>query len=189
MNALKFLKNFIENNSEQSAINVVKNAITNAPKGATRYSYSAQKYYKQSKLIWIWTGLGWRKISNDMAGFQDSIILVELENLAESLEIINELEGLEQSKSALKELNELGWNSFEHRWIDNWTCTKERLEQAITDYEDVYVNDVKHQIQYGIPVMSNSKAGCVYFPYTSMTMGIDLADGPDWSASIKGDNS
>ncbi|EPG5847198.1 hypothetical protein LJN79_000273 [Acinetobacter baumannii] len=49
--------------------------------------------------------------------------------------------------------------------------------------------NVKHQIQYGIPVLSNSKAGCVYFPYTSMTIGIDLAEGPDWSASIQGDNS
>jgi hypothetical protein len=50
---------------------------------------------------------------------------------------------------------------------------------------------VKHKIQYGIPVLSNSKAGCIYFPYTSVTIGIDLASGPDWTppVSINGEDN
>lgn len=62
----------------------------------------------------------------------------ELKRLVESIDIIKDLEGLKPSISALKDLNELGWNSFEHRWIDDWSCTKARLEQAISDYESIY---------------------------------------------------
>lgn len=66
-------------------------------------------------------------------------------------------------------------------------------ELRLATEEEIEANEriikIKHEIQYGIPVMSNTKAGCIYFPYTSITIGIDLAEGPDWSASIQGDNS
>ena len=170
-----------------------KDVINHAPEKAQRYSPQYEAYYKQGKATWMWLEgyEGWIRNEVFQEPYDQAIDLSEIKELVKSLEIINDLEGLKQSKSALRELNELGWNSFEHRWIDNWTCTKERLEQAISDYEDVYVNDVIHQIQYGIPVLSNSKAGCVYFPYTSITIGIDLAKCPDWTppVSINGDDN
>ncbi|HFX6518995.1 TPA: hypothetical protein ACIFEI_002686 [Acinetobacter nosocomialis] len=80
------------------------------------------------------SAIGYAFEDDDLRNGQTYIGVNMLNQLIKSLEIINDLEGLEQSKSALKDLNELGWDSFEHRWIDNWCCTKERLVLAINDY-------------------------------------------------------
>jgi len=43
---------------------------------------------------------------------------------------------------------------------------------------------VKHEIQFGIPVMSDRKAGNMVDLGANVTIGIDLANGPDWSAPV-----
>ncbi|MCG9492712.1 hypothetical protein MCL36_09235 [Acinetobacter pittii] len=50
---------------------------------------------------------------------------------------------------------------------------------------------VKYETQFGIPVTSDRKAGSMVDLGTSITIGIDLAEGPDWSApvSINGDDN
>ncbi|HAV3769810.1 TPA: hypothetical protein RP383_003872, partial [Acinetobacter baumannii] len=62
----------------------------------------------------------------------------ELKQFVESLEIINDLDGIKGAKDTLYTLVQLGWDEFEHRYIDNWFCTKIRLEQAIADCESIY---------------------------------------------------
>lgn len=64
--------------------------------------------------------------------------LSDIKRLVESLEIIEELDGFKGAKDTLFNLVQLGWDEFEHRYIDNWKCTKERLVQAIRDYESIY---------------------------------------------------
>lgn len=64
--------------------------------------------------------------------------LAELKRLTESMGIISDLEGIKGAKGTLAELVKLDWDEFEHRWIDNWMCTRARLEQAISDHEAIY---------------------------------------------------
>ncbi|MDC5443930.1 hypothetical protein NRA37_06840 [Acinetobacter baumannii] len=66
------------------------------------------------------------------------INLRDLKRLVESLDIIDALEGIKGAKGTLYNLIQLEWDEFEHRYIDNWTCTKERLEHAIRDHESIY---------------------------------------------------
>ncbi|HCA5258087.1 TPA: hypothetical protein MW256_000195 [Acinetobacter baumannii] len=61
-----------------------------------------------------------------------------LQDLVESVDIIKDLDGIKGAKGTLYNLVQLGWDEFEHRYIDNWMCTKPRLEQAIADYESIY---------------------------------------------------
>ncbi|MDC5195537.1 hypothetical protein OHW50_00250 [Acinetobacter baumannii] len=62
----------------------------------------------------------------------------DLKRLVESLEIINDLGGIKGAKGTLYNLVQLDWDEFEHRWIDNWMCTRPRLESAIKDHESIY---------------------------------------------------
>ncbi|HHP0285031.1 hypothetical protein [Acinetobacter baumannii] len=64
--------------------------------------------------------------------------LDDLKRLLESLEIISDLDGIDAAKGTLAELIKLNWDEFEHRWIDNWMCTRPRLESAIKDHESIY---------------------------------------------------
>ncbi|MDC5214632.1 hypothetical protein OHW69_08165 [Acinetobacter baumannii] len=68
----------------------------------------------------------------------DSVDLSGLKRLVDSLDIIDALEGIKGAKGTLYNLIQLEWDEFEHRYIDNWTCTKERLEHAIRDHESIY---------------------------------------------------
>lgn len=43
---------------------------------------------------------------------------------------------------------------------------------------------VKNETQFGIPVMSDSKAGSILDLCTNVTIGIDLASGPDWTLPV-----
>ncbi|HGF9505377.1 TPA: hypothetical protein ACJEU7_002599 [Acinetobacter baumannii] len=73
----------------------------------------------------------------------DDLIIADLNRLVESLEIIKDLNGIKGAKDTLYNLVQFGWDKFEHRYIDNWTCTKTRLEQAIFDYQLIYRAELK----------------------------------------------
>ncbi|MDS7927619.1 hypothetical protein [Acinetobacter sp. V115_6] len=62
----------------------------------------------------------------------------DLKCLVESLDILSDLDGIDAAKGTLAELIKLDWDEFEHRWIDNWMCTRPRLERAIKDHESIY---------------------------------------------------
>ncbi|WP_151981636.1 hypothetical protein [Acinetobacter guerrae] len=64
-----------------------------------------------------------------------TVNLEELKQVVESVEIVKELDGIKGAKATLYNLVQLDWAEFEHRYIDNWTCTKDRLQKAIADYE------------------------------------------------------
>ncbi|MFA3634511.1 hypothetical protein KWD68_03910 [Acinetobacter baumannii] len=68
----------------------------------------------------------------------DFVSLSILKRLVESLDIISDLDGIDAAKGTLAELIKLDWDEFEHRWIDNWMCTRQRLESAIKDHESIY---------------------------------------------------
>lgn len=72
--------------------------------------------------------------------FGISVDVFELKQLVESLEIISVLDGVKGAKDTLYNLVQFGWSESEHRWIGNWSCTKERLEQAIADAESINAN-------------------------------------------------
>ncbi|RYL19989.1 hypothetical protein [Acinetobacter baumannii] len=75
----------------------------------------------------------------DTFGLSCNLIgLRSLGRLVVSLDIIDALEGIKGAKGTLYNLIQLEWDEFEHRYIDNWTCTKERLEHAIRDHELIY---------------------------------------------------
>ncbi|EJB8459108.1 hypothetical protein MW354_000302 [Acinetobacter baumannii] len=170
-----------------------KDVINHAPDKAQRYSPQYEAYYKQGKATWMWLEgyKGWTKNEVFKEPYDQAIDLLELERLVESIEIVTKLGGISEAKEDLLicNLSDCGETVYLKESGEVFRCSTERLKQAISDYEDVYTNDFELQIQYGIPVMSNTKAGCVYFPSTCMTIGIDLAIGSDWSATIQGDNS
>ncbi|WP_151818875.1 hypothetical protein [Acinetobacter nosocomialis] len=70
--------------------------------------------------------------------FSRDVLLSDLKRLVESLDIISDLDGIDAAKGTLAELIKLDWDEFEHRWIDNWMCTRQRLESAIKDHESIY---------------------------------------------------
>ncbi len=74
-----------------------------------------------------------------MAFLKNRFLPIEdLKRLVESLDIISDLDGIDAAKGTLDELIKLDWDEFEHRWIDNWMCTRPRLERAIKDHESIY---------------------------------------------------
>lgn len=77
--------------------------------------------------------------SIEMAFLKNRFLPIEdLKRLVESLDIISDLDGIDAAKGTLDELIKLDWDEFEHRWIDNWMCTRPRLERAIKDHESIY---------------------------------------------------
>ncbi|MDC5478921.1 hypothetical protein OHW97_01905 [Acinetobacter baumannii] len=63
---------------------------------------------------------------------------LSLKRLVESLDIIKDLGGIKDAKGTLYNLVQLDWDEFEHRYIDNWMCTRPRLERAIKDHGSIY---------------------------------------------------
>ncbi|ENU46300.1 hypothetical protein I6L25_12965 [Acinetobacter nosocomialis] len=192
MKAYKFIQNF----SFEKTKEIVENAPDQALKVVYRNEYLCI-YYKKSKNGNVMSyneylkKFTYQRTSNRVWDAPEMSDLLELKQFVESIVIITKLGGISEAKEDLLicNLSDCGETVYLKESGEIFRCSTERLKQAISDYEDVYINDVKHQIQYGLPVLSNSKAGCVFFPYTSMTIGIDLAEGPDWSTSIPGDNS
>lgn len=76
--------------------------------------------------------------SDVVSDCESCVSIAGLERLVESLDIISDLDGIDAAKGTLAELIKLDWDEFEHRWIDNWMCTRPRLEQAIRDHESIY---------------------------------------------------
>ncbi|MRA47258.1 hypothetical protein [Acinetobacter pittii] len=175
-------------------LEIAKEIIEKAPLHASKVVYRNENssiYFKKSKngnVMSFNEYLGkftYHRTSNCAWYAPEMIDLIELKNSIESVEIIELFESLATAKKVYQD--GIGFHSV---LIGGYEIPIERLKTAISDYEDIYINNVELQIQYGIPVMSNTKAGCVYFPYTSITIGIDLASGPDWTppVSINGDS-
>ncbi|MFA3251678.1 hypothetical protein [Acinetobacter baumannii] len=182
---------FIKNHTLEIAKEIIKKAPLNASKVVYR-NENCSIYFKKSKngnVMSFNEYLGkftYQRTANCAWYAPEMIDLIELNNSIESIEMIELFESLATAKKVFQD--GIGFHSV---LIGGYEIPIERLKTAIYDYKDIYINDVKHQIQYGVPVLSNSKAGCVFFPYTSMTIGIDLAEGPDWTSpvSINGDDN
>ena len=116
MNAIKYIKD----HGVEKAREVVKGAPARANWYQVKGKYSNDLYSCNHEL------------------YGEAIMLSDLKRLVESIDIIKDLDGIDGAKKTLAELIKLEWNEFEHRWIDDWSCTKPRLEQAITDYELIY---------------------------------------------------
>lgn len=61
--------------------------------------------------------------------------MVEQVDKNSSLELINELGGIQAARDTLVEIEGFDWDSFESVVLVKWTSARKRLEQAISEYE------------------------------------------------------
>lgn len=138
---------FIRDNGLKSAEKIIKGV---PDKTATHYVSDTDTYFSEEFHTYFSHSLNDWEIADlhcvgDLEAVYELVLdLCELKRLIESLDIIDDLEGIKGAKGTLYNLVQLGWDEFEHRWIDNWTCTKERLERAISDYESICQPKCEH---------------------------------------------
>lgn len=132
---------FISDFGEKKAREIVEGT---PDKTATHYVADTDTYYSEDFLTYFdhsledWETADLNNISELETIYEHVVNLSDLKRLVESLDIINDLGGIDAAKGTLAELIKLDWDEFEHRWIDNWMCTRPRLESAIKDHESIY---------------------------------------------------
>lgn len=175
-------------------LEIAKEIIEKAPLNASKVVYRNENcsiYFKKSKngnVMSFNEYLGkftYQRTANCAWYAPEMIDLVELKNSIESVEIVELFESLATAKKVYQD--GIGFHSV---LIGGYEIPIERLKTAIADYEAINESDVKILNDFGIPVMPDRKAGSILDLHTSITIGIDLASGPDWTppVSINGES-